>query len=188
MQKLLWAQPRVASSLLTSHWRVQPYSRRFRLLSTMPLPKDDPGNSIVSHASSNVTSKPNSLPGIPSLPPPAQGWPTPWLGRSEIEEYLHPLYKRGWKPSVQESSVKVRRHERSVDCNNLKLVMQGKESTFLSVEYAFKKFDQAIKFVGDVGAIANDEDVRLSLSHHTSFPLTPYILSYALGLCYYILH
>ena len=57
---------------------------------------------------------------------------------------------------------------------------QGKESTFLSVEYAFKKFDQAIKFVGDVGAIANDEDVRISLSHHTSFP------THLGGLCYYL--
>ena len=170
MQKLLWAQPRVTSSLLKTHWHVQQYPRRFRLLSTMPPTKDDPGNPIVSHASSNVTLKPKSLPQIPSLPPPAQGWPTPWLGRSEIEEYLHPLYKRGWKPSVQESSVKVRRHERRVNCNNLETRTQGKESTFLSVEYAFKKFDQAIKFVGDVGAIAHDEDVRLSPSHHTSFP------------------
>ena len=111
MQRLLWAQPRVASSLLTTHWRVQPYPRRFRLLSTMPPTKDDPGIPIASHASSNVTLKFNNLPGIPSLPPPAQGWPTPWLGRSEIGDYLHPLYKRGWKPSV-ETSVKVRRQEK----------------------------------------------------------------------------
>lgn len=106
----------------------------------MAPPKDDPGNLNVSHP----TFKPNPLPQIPALPPPAQGWPTPWLGRSGIEEYLHPLYKRGWKPSVQESSVK------------------GKESTFLSAEYAFKKFDEAVKFVGDVGVIAHDED------HHPS--------------------
>lgn len=127
----------------------------------MAPPKDDPGNLNVSHP----TFKPNPLPQIPALPPPAQGWPTPWLGRSGIEEYLHPLYKRGWKPSVQESSVK------------------GKESTFLSAEYAFKKFDEAVKFVGDVGVIAHDEDVRLSLLSLTvpSFP------THALGVSVYML-
>lgn len=110
MQKLLRAQRRVASSRLTTHWLVQSYSMPFRFLSSMAPPKDDPGNLNVSHP----TFKPNPLPQIPALPPPAQGWPTPWLGRSGIEEYLHPLYKRGWKPSVQESSVKVRRHEKKV--------------------------------------------------------------------------
>jgi pterin-4a-carbinolamine dehydratase len=48
-------------------------------------------------------------------------------------------------------------------CTNLnsESLTQGKESPSLTAEYAFKKFDQAVKFVGDVGAIAHDEDVRL---------------------------
>jgi len=66
----------------------------------------------------------------------------------------------------------------------LELVTQGKESTFLSAEYAFKKFDQAVKFMGDVGAIAHDEDVRLHLSYITSFP---YNLR-TWGLCYTLQH
>lgn len=43
----------------------------FRFLSSMAPPKDDPGNLNVSHP----TFKPNPLPQIPALPPPAQGWP-----------------------------------------------------------------------------------------------------------------
>ncbi|KAG5641850.1 hypothetical protein DXG03_004109 [Asterophora parasitica] len=93
----------------------------------------------------STESEAKAIPDIPLLeiPPRVKGWPTPWFSKEDFENYLEPLYSRGWKLKFR------------------KTVIGGEEASavtsLLDVQYSFATYQAGIAFINGVSEIAEAE-------------------------------
>ncbi|EKM74590.1 hypothetical protein AGABI1DRAFT_133092, partial [Agaricus bisporus var. burnettii JB137-S8] len=85
---------------------------------------------------------------IPQLPKPVAGWPSFWVIRKEVEEFLYPLYARGWGVGFYARTNYSSRHDRYV--------------AHLNTDYAFANYSCASQFLADLAVTADEE------KHHPS--------------------
>ncbi|KAF9467394.1 hypothetical protein BDZ94DRAFT_1318806 [Collybia nuda] len=99
-----------------------------------------------------------SFKSIPALPPPVSGWPTPWAEKADIEEYLLPLYGRGWGISFKLNRLKVHTNASKDDQPKAKILGPPRSTAYLVVEYEFDDYQTAADFVTGVATISTAEN------------------------------
>ncbi|KAL1672142.1 hypothetical protein EV122DRAFT_284261 [Schizophyllum commune] len=78
--------------------------------------------------------------------PPVKGWPTPWLTRQELHDFVLQMSRRGDLYNIQRGG--------PVDYAQSS---KKKEILHAIAQFPFTSYDAALEFVGKVGRIANDE-------------------------------
>ncbi|KAF9443095.1 hypothetical protein P691DRAFT_764605 [Macrolepiota fuliginosa MF-IS2] len=113
-----------------------------------------------------VTSKTLDEPPLPGLPPPVKGWPSFWTIRKEVEDYLYPLYARGWGIDFLPRKYHSSPNDRYV--------------AHLATEYIFANFNCASQFIADLSALAKEEKhhpCRFSLQNDKRPTLSLHVLT-----------
>ncbi|KAF5344645.1 hypothetical protein D9756_011230 [Leucocoprinus leucothites] len=105
--------------------------------------KHRPDENVSENASENV-----NLPPLPELPPPVQGWPTFWIHSKDAQEYLYPLYFRGWG---------VRFLPRKYYASH-----SDRYTAHLTTDFTLCNYNCASKFIKDLNSICETE------KHHPS--------------------
>ena len=123
------------------------------------------------------------------VPPPVKGWPTPWLTRQELDDFVLQMSRRGWTvrslvPSDTSQmllsasatpttfstgdqvcgSSHISDANTDIDPESVDNAQSSKKKEILHAiaQFPFTSYDAALEFVGKVGRIANDELVRLA--------------------------
>lgn len=107
-------------------------------------------------------------PVLPDLPPPVKGWPSFWMIRKEAEEYLYPLYARGWGvkfiPRWGHTSKHVRLiHQLPIPSTVtlLTVFLQDLYVAHLTTDLSFANFNCAVQFITDLKKMSNEEKVYI---------------------------
>ncbi|KAI5889288.1 uncharacterized protein SCHCODRAFT_02509972 [Schizophyllum commune H4-8] len=106
--------------------------------------------SVIANDTSSSTSIHEDPPSTPLLdvPPPVKGWPTPWLTRQELDDFILQMSRRGWtvRPLVPSDPSQ--------------MLLSASATSVTSIvgdQFPFTRYDAALEFVGKVGRIADDE-------------------------------
>ncbi|KAL1710489.1 hypothetical protein EV121DRAFT_285775 [Schizophyllum commune] len=101
------------------------------------------------------------------VPPPVKGWPTPWLTRQELDDFVLQMSRRGWTvrslvPSDASQmllSASTTSATSSVGDQSVDYAQSSKKKEILHAiaQFPFTSYDAALEFVGKVGRMANDE-------------------------------
>ncbi|KAL1734693.1 hypothetical protein EV714DRAFT_280744 [Schizophyllum commune] len=102
-----------------------------------------------------------SLTALLDVPPPVKGWPTPWLTRQELDDFVLQMSRRGWTvrslvPS-DASQMLLSASATSTTSSAGDQSSKKKEILHAIAQFPFTSYDAALEFVGKVGRIANDE-------------------------------
>ncbi|KAF8893566.1 hypothetical protein BD779DRAFT_1669840 [Infundibulicybe gibba] len=142
------------------HWTVGPGG--FKKLSSLAGdPIADAGNPepTAGEISGNDAQPPIARPlltasePLPPVPAPVSGYPTPWIAKEDVEEYILPLYARGW-------GVEFKRQPRTHKSHAL-----NPPIACLVIHYGFSGYDSTISFLNEVVGIARSEN------HHPSIAI-----------------
>ncbi|KAL1760552.1 hypothetical protein FB107DRAFT_269926 [Schizophyllum commune] len=105
-------------------------------------------SSVIANDTSSTTLAHGDIPSTSLLdvPPPVKGWPTPWLTRQELDDFVLQMSRRGDLYNIQ----------RGGPIDNAQS-SKRKEILHVIAQFPFTSYDAALEFVGKVGRIANDE-------------------------------
>jgi hypothetical protein len=99
------------------------------------------------------------FPPIPSLPPAAVGYLTPWLDKRDHAEYLVPLYPRGWGVSFKKPKAKELQSS-TINKEGSDSLAQSRATARLVGRFKFKNYKLAVAFLSAVAEIAESEKVK----------------------------